>query len=301
MKFGRLPSYTGVDFRLPALDPDAARSDAVAADALALFAGCPVWAEDGWLGDFLPSSTARGDRLKEYALRLPAVELNSTFYAMPSPATFRRWRDQVPGGFRFCPKVPSAISRGLERGRTLRSQHHHFWDAVGQLDGQLGTAFLQLPPSFSPREIATLEGFVRDVPAGRRLAVEFRHPGWFDGGRLTTRAASVLRAAGVATVVTDCAGRRDVCHATLTADSVVIRFAGTGIPTLDGPRLTDWVQRLGVWRDNGLTTAFMFTHFPLERGGPQAARQLMAAANGQLGLSLPLWEAPRAQGQLSLL
>lgn len=300
MKFGRLPSYAGVDFRLPALGLDAAESDA-APTKLALFAGCPVWAEDSWLGDFLPDNTARSQRLAEYAKRLPAVELNSTFYAVPSPATFRRWRDQVPVGFRFCPKVPSAISRGLERGRTLRSQHHHFWDAVGLLEDRLGTAFLQLPPSFSPREIATLEGFVRDVPRGRRLAVEFRHPGWFEGGSLAPRAASVLRAAGVATVVTDCAGRRDVCHATLTSDSVVIRFAGIGNPAVDGPRLAGWVRRLGAWRAAGLTTAFVFTHFPLERGGPQAARQLMAAANAQLGLSLPLWEAPRPRGQLSLL
>src|SRR3954464_9854099 len=75
-----------------------------------LYLGCPIWSYKGWVGNFYPKGTKPADFLWEYARRLTTIEGNTTFYAVPAPGTLQHWIDQTPETFRFCPKVPRAIS-----------------------------------------------------------------------------------------------------------------------------------------------------------------------------------------------
>ncbi len=144
-----------------------------------LYLGCPIWSFKGWVGNFYPDGTKAADYLREYAKRLTTIEGNTTFYAVPARKTLEQWVAETPDSFRFCPKIPKAISH---EGRLTDNieKARGFVDAMRQLDSRLGPMFLQLPPRFSPKLIGDLEAFLSAWAGDVRLAVEVRHLDWFD-------------------------------------------------------------------------------------------------------------------------
>ena len=146
---------------------------------MSLFLGCPIWSFKGWVGNFYPQGTKPADFLREYARRLTTIEGNTTFYAIPAPKTIDSWIEHTPETFRFCPKIPKAISHNGKLldyvDRTL-----YFMDVMHPLGVRLGPIFLQLPPRYSPNLLGDLEAFLLRMPRDLRLAVEVRHLDWFD-------------------------------------------------------------------------------------------------------------------------
>ena len=144
-----------------------------------LYTGCPIWSFKGWVGNFYPKGTKPSEFLREYAKRVTTIEGNTTFYAVPAQKTIEQWVAETPETFRFCPKVPKAISHegklmeNVERARA-------FIDIMSQLGTRLGPMFLQLPPRYSPKLIGDLTAFLAQWPREMRLAVEVRHLDWFD-------------------------------------------------------------------------------------------------------------------------
>jgi uncharacterized protein YecE (DUF72 family) len=143
------------------------------------YVGCPIWSWKGWVGNFYPEGTKPSEFLGEYTRRLTTVEGNTTFYAVPAQKTLEGWKEEMPETFRFCPKVPKAISHegklteNIERAR-------EFIDIMSQLGTRLGPMFLQLPPRYSPKLLGDLTAFLAQWPREIRLAVEVRHLDWFD-------------------------------------------------------------------------------------------------------------------------
>jgi uncharacterized protein YecE (DUF72 family) len=120
-----------------------------------------------------------GSHLERYARRLPAVEINSSFYRSHRPATYRRWADAVPPAFRFAIKLPKTISHGrrlVDAGDLLEA----FAAETAGLGEKLGVLLLQLPPSFA-FDAAVLEAFVAELRHHLRapVACEPRHASWF--------------------------------------------------------------------------------------------------------------------------
>jgi uncharacterized protein YecE (DUF72 family) len=144
-----------------------------------LYLGCPVWSFKGWVGNFYPKGTKSTDFLREYARRLTAIEGNTTFYAVPAQKTIEAWVAETPETFRFCPKIPKAISHegGL---KAYIDRAHGFVDVMRGLGTRLGPIFLQLPPRYSPNLLGDLQAFLAVWPRDVRLAVEVRHLDWFD-------------------------------------------------------------------------------------------------------------------------
>jgi len=144
-----------------------------------IYLGCPIWSFKGWVGNFYPKGTKPADFLREYARRLTTIEGNTTFYAIPAPKTIESWVEHTPETFRFCPKIPKAISHN---GKLLEyaDRAHYFMDVMRPLAARLGPQFLQLPPRYSPNLLADLEAFLSRMPHDLRLAVEVRHLNWFD-------------------------------------------------------------------------------------------------------------------------
>src|SRR5258708_3498652 len=151
----------------------AIRSEAV------FYIGCPIWSYKEWVGSFFPPRTPPGDFLRLYSHKLTAVEGNTTFYAVPNTEVIARWRAETPPEFRFCPKIPRDISHSpaLEatRGATLA-----FIERMSGLGERLGPIFLQLPPAFGPANLKHLETWLAFWPTEVRLAVEVRHPAFFE-------------------------------------------------------------------------------------------------------------------------
>lgn len=146
---------------------------------MAIFIGCPIWSFKGWVGNFYPKGTKPSDFLREYARRLTTIEGNTTFYAIPAPKTIESWIEHTPETFRFCPKIPKAISHN---GKLLEYADRalYFVDVMRPLAARLGPLFLQLPPRYSPSLLGDLEAFLLSMPRDIRLAVEVRHLDWFD-------------------------------------------------------------------------------------------------------------------------
>ncbi|HWO43227.1 MAG TPA: DUF72 domain-containing protein [Candidatus Eisenbacteria bacterium] len=131
-----------------------------------------------WLGGFYPEGLSSKDMLRFYASRLPAVEINNTFYRLPKETVLRSWAAQVPAGFRFVLKAPQKITH-IKRLKDAAPEVDYLFRVAGTLKGNAGAVLFQLPPYFR-KDIAALRKFLSILPSDREAAFEFRHPSWFD-------------------------------------------------------------------------------------------------------------------------
>jgi uncharacterized protein YecE (DUF72 family) len=177
-----------------------------------ILVGTSSWADPGFVKEWYPKGMPAAERLPWYAERFRAVELNSSFYAVPDRNTVHRWAEVTPDGFTFDVKAHRALSRHsapLEslppelredaetnnRGRVIltpeleRALAERLLEEIAPLDeaGKLGSFLIQLSPEFSPRrhELGELEGLV-EVLAPHRVAVELRNRNWVEEERLET-------------------------------------------------------------------------------------------------------------------
>jgi uncharacterized protein YecE (DUF72 family) len=164
-----------------------------------VFVGTCAWSFDDWRDVFYPHALPRNRWLEYYARHFPAVEMDSSFYHMPSAKTVAHWAELTPATFRFCPKLPRTLSheKRLEDPAPEIAMMRHLADELGP---RFGCALLQLPPSFRgrPHEEKMLRAFLRGWPGAIPLAIEFRDEGWN-----TPHAASMLEDRGVAWVWAD--------------------------------------------------------------------------------------------------
>lgn len=287
MDFGRLPDLRHVDFRLPPDHPETARVLAHArftAPAVpGLYVGCPTWTNKEWLGSYYPLGLRDDQYLHYYARQFNSLEVNTTHYRIPDAPTVRRWREQVGPGFKFCPKVPRSIShdRELYNADDLATT---FGRAVLGLEEHLGPCFLQLPPHFGPDKLPRLERFLLDFPADVPLAVELRHPGWFQDATLRDALMATLEALNKTLVISDVAGRRDVLHQRLTTPVAFVRFNGHGLIPSDFQRADYWAERLANWINQGLHAAYFFIHQRDVRHAPVLAQHFLGRLHALTGL-----------------
>ena len=141
-----------------------------------VLAGTSGFSYKEWQGPFYPEKLSSKAMLGFYAERLPIVEINNTFYRLPTVEMLAGWRAQVPEEFRFAIKAPRRITH-VKRLRECDSELRALLDAIGALAPCLGSILFQLPPFFR-RDCAVLEGFADALPDGVRVAFEFRHDSW---------------------------------------------------------------------------------------------------------------------------
>lgn len=161
-----------------------------------LHVGTSGFSYEPWRGTFYPEDIASEDMLAHYAGRLDAVELNNTFYRMPRREVVARWRTQVPDGFRFAVKAPRRITYSNKLVGTAEVLAH--LDATLQeLGPTLGCVLFQVP-KYVRKDVALLEVFLDDVPAGMPPVFEFKHAAWFEDDVL-----ELLRARGATLCAND--------------------------------------------------------------------------------------------------
>lgn len=264
MEFGKLPDIDSIDFSLPpeprgnawVLDQSPAP-----AGTQALYLGATGYNMKPWVGSWYPTGCKDKDFLKYYGRQFNTIEHNTTHYRIPDAATVARWVEETPADFRFCPKIPQTISHARDLG-VNGNEIALFAQAIRGLNARLGPCFLQLPPYFSTGDLSRLSHFFRVFPADIPLAVEVRHESFFTANSAAEAFFDLLQTRKIATVITDVAGRRDVCHLRLTRPVVLIRFVGNNLHPSDYQRIRDWSERLAQWFDQGLQEAYFFTHEP---------------------------------------
>lgn len=217
-----------------------------------------------WKGTFYPETLAASKMLPYYAARFPTVEINYTFYRMPTERLVTGWAAQVPSAFRFTLKAPKKITHEKKLrdcGDLLRS----FCGAAGALGDRLGALLFQLAPTFR-RDVPLLEAFLNDLPPKVTAAFEFRHDSWHD-----EEVYARLRARNVAMCIADTGERSTPPIA--TADYGYFRLRDEGYQQAD---IEEWAKRIAEQAAGWRETFIYFKHED-EGKGPDFAARLMAA------------------------
>jgi uncharacterized protein YecE (DUF72 family) len=131
-----------------------------------------------WKGSFYPSDLATAKMLPYYAARFPTVEINYTFYRMPTEKLVAGWAAQTPSPFKLTLKAPRRIthdSRLKNCGELVTS----FCAVADTLGDKLGALLFQLPPNLK-KDVALFDAFLDELPPKVRAAFEFRHASWLD-------------------------------------------------------------------------------------------------------------------------
>ncbi len=164
--------------------------------------GTQGWNYDAWAGAFYPTGTRAADFLSVYARAFDTVEVDSTFYAVPSDRTVRGWAARTPPEFRFALKLPQELTheRHLRGGDEILDT---FLDRARLLGPKLGPVLVQLGPDFGPAELPALARFVPKLPDDVRFAVEFRDRAWLADGALAVSVLALLADHGVTPALSD--------------------------------------------------------------------------------------------------
>lgn len=229
--------------------------------------GTSGWHYDHWKGPFYARDSVQGEYLSSYARHFGTVEVNNTFYQLPAEATLVSWRETVPPDFVFAVKASRYITH-MKKLRDPVEPVATFLDRVGCLEAKLGPVLFQLPPRWHC-DVARLKRFLDVLPRGRRYALEFRDPSWFN-----PRVYDLLRDHEVAFCIYYLGG--DASPKETTTDFVYIRLHGP-----DGPyrgsytpqMLAGWAGAISTWSNQGKEVYCYFNNDP-EGHAPRNALNL---------------------------
>jgi len=214
-----------------------------------------------WIGSFYPADLPDSELLRFYAERLPTVEINYTFYKMPTVRILQGWSKETPDHFQFSLKAPRRVTHDL-RLRDAADIVSDFCDTTSTLKGKLGVLLFQLPP-FLKRDTPRLEDFLHQMPPDFRLAFEFRNQSWF-----ADEVYECLKRFGVALCVSEAAERTTPWEATAPFGYFRLRQ-----PDYSDADLAERAQRI---RDmaGGWSEAFVYFKHESEGKGPALAERL---------------------------
>lgn len=203
------------------------------------YIGTSGWHYDHWRQSFYPERLPKAKWLEFYSCYFNTVELNNSFYRLPSEAAFANWYNSSPANFTFAVKVSRFITH-IKRLKDIEEPLDNFLDRAKILKEKLGPLLYQLPPSMH-RDYGRLESFLSILPSGPRHVLEFRHQSWLDG-----EVFEILRRHNVGLCVFDMPDFS--CPLAATADFAYIRFHGsTGLysSSYSDEELVEWARRLG--------------------------------------------------------
>jgi uncharacterized protein YecE (DUF72 family) len=226
-----------------------------------LAAGTSGFSYKEWKGLFYPAGLPQREWLHFYAERLPAVEINNTFYRLPKRSVLEGWAAQVPAGFAFAIKASQRITH-WKRLAGCAEELAVLLGATEALGPKLGALLFQCPPDLKA-DLPRLEAFLAALPAGTPSAFEFRHPSWRADPVL-----DALRARGAAWVVADTdEAPQEQLIATAPLVYVRLRRAAYG-----DAELAAWRRRLEA---SGAERALVFFKHEDAAVGPRLAAQLL--------------------------
>src|SRR5437588_1989816 len=143
-----------------------------------LHVGTSGYSYKEWKGNFYPEDLPAKEMLSFYSRRLPAVEINNTFYRLPQPNMIENWKAQVPPAFRFSIKATQRITH-IKRLNNVADETKYLLETAALLEERLGVVLFQLPPNMK-KDTGRLKAFLDLLSTDVRAAFEFRHESWFD-------------------------------------------------------------------------------------------------------------------------
>jgi uncharacterized protein YecE (DUF72 family) len=228
--------------------------------------GTSSWSHDSWKGTVYPQGAKPGEYLSHYAKRFDTVEIDATWYRIPSESLIRKWDRDTPEGFVFSAKVPSVITHE-KRLVGCEGELKEFLRVMDLLGPKRGPLVFQFPYDFKPDQFDLLSRFVGGLPSGFQFALEVRHKGW-----LTDKFYDLLRGRGIALVLLDLSWMPKLDL--LTTDWTYVRFIGDRkkieaqtttwekIIVDRAKEMAEWVPRIQKYLDDGVITwAYFNNHY----------------------------------------
>jgi uncharacterized protein YecE (DUF72 family) len=272
--------------------------------------GCAIWAYKAWIGHLFPEGSRSTDLLQLYSRRFSTVEGNTTFYSVPDRATIARWQSETASGFQFCLKLPRTVThQGLLVPRLAEAIA--FLKQMQGLGDRLGAVFAQLPPSYSPDQIADLATFLEAFPHQEvKLALEVRHAAWFQEpavdqlnalltqqrvGRVLLDTRPIYECSDDPQLQSERKKPQLPLQPVLTADFSLIRYISHPDRLFNQRYLQEWAKQIDTWLQQG-TQIYFFVHCPVEVHSPDNARYFQALLEQQKVAVPPLpWNAIEAE------
>jgi uncharacterized protein YecE (DUF72 family) len=212
-----------------------------------------------WIGRFYPPKLPGAKMLGYYAERLPTVEINYTFRAMPRRAMLEGWAAKTPADFRFALKAPQRITH-FARLRGAAETLDYFIETARALGEHLGPVLFQLPPDFE-RDDALLADFIAQIARRVRAAFEFRNSSWF-----AAPVFEALRSGGAALCIAET--EKLITPIEATASHVYLRLRKENY---DETALSQWGLQIRALAANADE---IFIYFKHEAAAPELATRL---------------------------
>ncbi len=204
------------------------------------YIGTSGWHYDHWRNRFYPEKSSKTEWLEFYAGHFNTVELNNSFYRLPSEAAFSNWYNSSPAGFTFAVKVSRFITH-IKRLKNSEEAVENFIGRARNLKDKLGPLLYQLPPSMR-RDDSRLASFLSALPRGMKHVFEFRHESWLD-----EKVFQILRQHNAGLCIFDMPSFRSPL--TATADFAYVRFHGSSglySSCYSEEELADWAKELAT-------------------------------------------------------
>lgn len=233
---------------------------------MSLFVGTSGYNYPEWRGSFYPEKFSTSKMLAFYAERFNSVEVNYTFYRIPTAALLAGWANATPDGFRFTLKAPRRITHDAKLQR-CEDLTRAFCQTAATLGPKQGALLFQLPPTFK-RDDAVLAAFLELLPDGTRAAFEFRHASWHD-----EQVFDLLRGRNIALCIAD--SEKMSTPLVATADYAYFRLRDEGYQPADIERWAGEITRLSNRRD-----AYVYFKHEEQGKGPEFAKLLLSMTNG---------------------
>lgn len=282
MKFGQVADPSQIDFTLPKDHPQTKfilNQNKKSLENISI--GCAKWNKTDLKG-FYPKGTK--DELTYYATQFNSIELNATFYGMPTAEQVQTWKEKTPKDFKFFPKITNTVSH-FRRLLNVTDVVTQFASAVLNFDEKLGMVFLQLHDNFKPKDYERLEKFVQDWPKEVPLAIELRNTEWFTDEEVFNTVCELFEMNNITNIIVDTAGRRDMLHMRLTTSDAFIRYVGANAES-DYARLDDWLERIKIWKKEGLQNLYFFVHQNVEKASPLLSAYFIKNVNKEFGTNI---------------
>lgn len=207
--------------------------------------GTSGWYYEYWKGPYYSRKIAPKDFLKEYGADFPTVEVNNTFYRLPTTKTLRHWKKSVPQSFIFSLKASRYITH-VKKLNVSKKSIENFFHHVHLIKMQLGV-ILFLIPELMPKNEQRLESFIKLLPKEYRYAFEFRDSSWF-----TPSVYRLLKKYQVAFCIYDLDGK--ISPKKITTDFVYVRLHGPKkayCGSYSKKALQQWARTFWRWAQSG--------------------------------------------------
>jgi uncharacterized protein YecE (DUF72 family) len=215
--------------------------------------GTSGWVYDHWRGIFYPKDLPQRDWFAYYSREFDTVEINNSFYRLPSTDAFEAWRRQAPPGFLYALKASRYLTH-LKKLKDPEEPLQRFFERANRLGNTLGPVLYQLPPNWQVNP-SRLEHFLTVLPKQHLHVFEFRDESW-----LIEDVFRMLERYRVAHCIHDMYPLK--IPARVTAPLVYLRFHGSLTHSGDYDRATlkTWAQRIADWCNEGLDVFVYFNN-----------------------------------------